>query len=90
MPRVDTPPSTHFDNCWRVHPECAVAMIEQWLPVIEAAKAFHEIDAVCRQNVREGRRAAAPIIMRDGAMDRLKSAIDAALAEEEHGVPSEK
>ena len=39
MPRVDTPPSTHFDNCWRVHPECAVAMIERWLPVIEAAKA---------------------------------------------------
>jgi hypothetical protein len=53
-----------------------------WGKVIEAAKAFHEIDAVCRQNVREGRRAAAPIIMRDGAMDRLKSAIDAALAEE--------
>ena len=33
---------THSDECWRWHPECAVAMIEKWLPVIEAAERWYK------------------------------------------------
>ena len=31
---------THSADCWRWHPECAVAMIERWLPVIAMAREF--------------------------------------------------
>lgn len=43
MPNVDRPGmrgTTHWDGCWKAHGECAIAMLERWWPVIEAAKEY--------------------------------------------------
>ena len=31
---------THWQDCWRAHPECAQRLLERWWPVIEAARAL--------------------------------------------------
>ena len=78
--------TTHWAECWLVHPECAKRRVEEleaklarWSPVIEAAETYAEArQAVVKAGERES---SIECHARQQAFRALEKAIDAALKE---------